>query len=114
MSIFEESIGEMLMQAFPQATIKSQYLVKYMGQDLFFDFYLPSINLLVECQGEQHYKYVPHFHGSKAAYKLHAQRDALKREWAKINKIHLYEISYKQQPQNAVQLFDDIYDRMEL
>jgi hypothetical protein len=114
MSDFEEYIGDLLAEAFSQATIKPQFTVNYMNQLLFFDFYIPALNLLVECQGEQHYKYVPYFHGSKAEYKLHVQRDALKREWAKQQKITLYEIPFNKRPKSAAQLFNEIYEELEL
>jgi hypothetical protein len=114
MSEFEENIEGLLMQAFPQATIKSQYLVRYMGQELFFDFYIPSMNLLIECQGQQHYKFVPHFHGSQSEFKKYAWRDSLKREWANKEKIFLYEIPYNKQPSTAAELFNEVYERMDL
>ncbi len=114
MSDFEEKVGEMLSEAFPQATIKSQYMITYMGQQLFFDYYLPAFNLLVECQGRQHYKYVPHFHGNKQEFKRHQYRDSLKKEWAKKNRLSLFEVPYDDLPENAVVLFDRIYDEMDL
>ena len=64
---------------------------------LSYDFYIPSMDILIECQGEQHYKPSTYFHGENAeeAFADQQERDQLKREYAWENGYYLLEISYK-------------------
>lgn len=61
---------------------------------LSYDFYIPSMDILIECQGEQHYKPVD-FMGGAERFDIQQERDQLKREYAWQNGYYLLEISYK-------------------
>lgn len=63
------------------------------GKYLPFDFFLPDHNLLIEYDGEQHFKEVAYFGGAK---KLASQqrRDARKNAYAEENNIRLLRIPY--------------------
>lgn len=61
---------------------------------LSYDFYLPQYNLLIECQGGQHYFPVPRLGGVDFLEKQQ-EHDRRKREYAKLHNIELYEINYK-------------------
>lgn len=68
------------------------------GRKLSYDFYLPTYNLLVEYQGEQHKKPVV-FKGtnkktSLLSFKKQQEHDRRKCEYAKENNIELLEIWY--------------------
>lgn len=82
------------------------YRVEYSFPDLFghygkrqlrFDFAIfnndNSIRCLIECQGQQHYKPVDDF-GGEEALEEQAINDELKREYAKVHHIPLFEIPY--------------------
>lgn len=58
-----------------------------------FDFYIPSLNLVIEYQGEQHYHSIDFFGGSKRL-EDQQKRDNIKREYCKNNNIRLLEIPY--------------------
>lgn len=60
------------------------------GHVLRFDFYIPSINTLIEIQGEEHYEQyrVDYFEGNTL------EHDKLKREYCKNNNLKLIEIPY--------------------
>jgi len=75
---------------------KSQYIFEKCKniKVLPFDFYLPDKNILIEYDGEQHYKPVKHFGGKKTFIKTQ-KRDKIKNEFAKKEKINLIRISYK-------------------
>lgn len=60
---------------------------------LFFDFYLPEYNILIEYQGLQHYEPVGEF-GGQEVFKDVIRRDNIKREYSKANNIKLIEIPY--------------------
>ena len=61
-----------------------------------FDFYLPKENLLIEYQGEQHYRRSENFWGGKVALKKQKYHDKLKKKFCKKNYIRLLTISYKE------------------
>lgn len=64
---------------------------------LSYDFCIPSMNILIECQGQQHYEPTTFFHGenAKEGFADQQERDRLKREYAQQNGYLLLEISYK-------------------
>lgn len=101
----EEAVYAYLKALFPHALIHQQYHISINKQSLYFDFYIPSLGLMIECQGEQHYRFVPRFHGDKAGFKQHKLRDQLKRQWVKDNRKKLLEIPFNEMPGNASELF---------
>lgn len=60
---------------------------------LFYDFYLEKQNLLIECQGEQHYKPVEYF-GGEEKFKLQKYHDKLKKEYSLKHNYNFLEIPY--------------------
>lgn len=65
---------------------------------LSYDFYLPDYNILIEYQGEQHYKPVPFggdIENAKIKFRNQIKNDNIKRYYANTNNIKLIEISYK-------------------
>lgn len=58
-----------------------------------FDFYLPNQNILIEYNGEQHYK-VNEFFGGKEGFKAQKKRDKIKAKYCKENDIPLLIIPY--------------------
>jgi len=60
---------------------------------LYFDFYLPTLNVAIEYQGIQHYQVVKHF-GGEQGFKQRSKRDKIKEDWCKLNNIKLIEIPY--------------------
>lgn len=65
---------------------------------MFFDFYLPNDNLLIEYQGEFHdgipFKKNPNGIQTKQKWEEQKERDDIKRKWAKNHNIKLLEIWY--------------------
>lgn len=61
--------------------------------NLSYDFYIPNLNILIEFQGEQHYKPINYFGGEKQ-FEIQQEHDKRKREYAKDNGIKLIEIPY--------------------
>jgi very-short-patch-repair endonuclease len=104
-SSMEETIYAQLKTLFPHALIHQQYHISVEKQSLYFDFYLPNMGLVIECQGEQHYKFVARFHGDKSGFKQHKIRDLLKKKWVKDNKKKMLEIEYNAVPKSPAELF---------
>ena len=66
------------------------------GQVLYLDFFLPLHNLCIEVHGEQHYKFIPFYHGSSLGFAKSKKRDREKLEWCKINGIVVVEFPYNE------------------
>lgn len=58
-----------------------------------FDFYLPKQNLLIEYDGEPHFKEVEYL-GGKTGFELRKTNDNIKTEYAKNNNLNLLRIPY--------------------
>ena len=89
-------VYDVLRDIFPQARIFTEHYVNCEGNRLFFDYYLPQYNILVEVQGEQHYKYTPFFHGAPSDYRQAVKRDKLKQNYALANNFTLVIVDYNE------------------
>ena len=94
----KQSLGEQAILKFLiDKNIENERYKKY--NDLFdvnqlsYDFYIPSANLLIEFNGEQHY-YPIDYYGGEEAFKLQKKHDKMKKQYAKNNNIDLLIISY--------------------
>lgn len=74
--------------------IKYRELLGLGNGNLSYDFYLPDYNLLIECQGEQHERFIRGFHETEESFEKQLEHDRRKREYAKKNNIDLLEIWY--------------------
>lgn len=100
------SIGEQLV-----INILQKNEIPYEGQKTFkdlrkinnlsYDFYLPEYNVLVEYQGEQHFKPIKHFGGQKS-FEVQKEIDNIKRDYAYDNGYNLIEIPYTLREQEDI------------
>lgn len=65
------------------------------GQRLRFDFLLPQYDIIIECNGLQHYRPINFFGGEEGYNKRH-YLDDIKRQWAISNNYKVLEIKYKE------------------
>jgi very-short-patch-repair endonuclease len=76
-------------------------------QKLYLDFFIPQLMLAIECQGEQHQKYIHFFHKNSYRFIRSQQNDKEKAEWCKLNNITLvYVFSYQD-----LAMIERLYDR---
>lgn len=61
---------------------------------LSYDFYIPNFNLLIEYNGQQHYKLVSVFHKNEQDLEYQLKRDKLKKDYAERNGYKLLVIPY--------------------
>ena len=89
-SSLEESVLNLLLELFNPEDILKQYWFNDLIyiRKLKFDFYIKSKNLLIECQGRQHFLPIDYF-GGEAAFKEQKKRDILKFDYCENNKINL-------------------------
>lgn len=66
------------------------------GRQLPYDFELPEQKIIIEVQGHQHYKYIPHFHGSEMNFEYQTYKDNVKRKFAELNGYKVVYINYIQ------------------
>ena len=90
----EETIKKLLTKNNIEYEFQMRYPDLKDASLLSYDFYIPSNNLLIEYNGEQHYKWLTYFH--KGLHDFHRQlhHDWLKRKYARDNCINLLVIRY--------------------
>lgn len=96
-----KSNGEVLI-----ATALKELNIEYETQKIFddlkvksnlsYDFYLPKENILIEFQGQQHYKPIEKF-GGQEQFERQVQHDKIKKDYAQKNNYRFLEISYQDQ-----------------
>ena len=98
--ICNASSGEQLIISWLNSNgYKNAFYFQYFFEDckdkspLPFDFYVPEKNVLIEYQGEQHYKQIDHVGGRKE-FLLRKHHDWLKRRYAIKNNLKLLAIPY--------------------
>jgi|SRR5579884_1972750 len=89
MSKASEILLDILRSELHGYSIIPEYYVRYKGRKLFIDYYIPGLCLAVECDGEQHFKYVSAWHKTIEKFKDSVYRDRLKDQWANENHITL-------------------------
>jgi hypothetical protein len=90
-SLFQKSVGEYLKNRFPMQVILEEWPIPgKTGMSL--DFLILPIKIAIEVQGEQHIKFVKHFHGNIQGFKRQLERDKKKEDWCKENNIELIKL----------------------
>jgi len=105
-----KSVLASLTEAFPNTLIKDEEYVNYEGVRLFFDFYIPDLDVYIEVQGEQHTQFNKHFHASAAAFRGQKKRDRLKKEWIHDNDHVLVCVNYDEIPMDSTVLLGRILE----
>ncbi|KKN91287.1 hypothetical protein LCGC14_0221550 [marine sediment metagenome] len=70
-SQFQYDIGQQLTGQYPHDIIFEEVIIP--GDGFIIDFFIPSINLVIECHGLQHRQHIKHFHKTKREF--HCQQD---------------------------------------
>ena len=72
---------------------------------MFFDFFIKELSCFVECQGQQHTKFVKHFHGTKENFLGQKMRDNLKIDYVQKNNMYLIRVNYDEAVNKELILF---------
>ena len=97
MSYMATQAQSILIEMFPATPFKrvfDEHYLNYKKQKLFFDFFVPEINVFFEIQGRQHTEFVKHFHGDKSKFLGQKNRDVLKLEYVQLNDLYLVYLNY--------------------
>jgi very-short-patch-repair endonuclease len=102
-----DSYNQKIIDGFIIATFGDEDIIKEMTWDwfrnditnsyLYADIYIPSLNLAIEYDGEQHFKFIPFFHKTIEKFHEQQQRDILKNKLLKENHINLIRIKYNEE-----------------
>lgn len=82
-----------VQQIYPYQRIELEYNVAARG-GLFIDIYLPRLQLGFEYDGQQHFEYNEHFHGSRENFIQARRRDNKKDEECEKREIVLIRVAY--------------------
>ena len=78
---------DFLAETYPAIQILEEVVI---CDQMRLDFFIPILRVAIECQGEQHGRYTPHFHGvHKAAFYKSRSRDNNKARFCELNNITL-------------------------
>ena len=87
----------LLLEVYPTVQMLEEVSIPVSkGKTLFLDFYIPLHKLAIEVHGEQHYKYVSHYHGSRIGFAKSLSNDLDKDEWCQTNGIQLIVLPYNE------------------
>lgn len=97
MSKFADKMFACLKECFPYYRIVKEFYVNVDNHKYFFDFFIKELNVLIECHGEQHVKFVEHFHKDTVGFNRHKARDATKESYAAENNYTLVKFFYNEE-----------------
>lgn len=100
-SSYHKAARELIKSLFPMERIYEEVTLpgtstKVNKKALYADFFLPSLKIIIEVQGEQHYKFNAFFHKNKKEFYLAQARDRDKREFCTINDFTIVELPYSE------------------
>lgn len=93
---YNKSHGEVIIDTYLNKT-NIDYHRQFTFPDLpkrFFDFYIPSLNLAIEFDGQQHYEFIPFFHRTQENFEERKRIDKEKNQYCLDKKIKLLRIPY--------------------
>jgi len=96
-SSLHKKANELLLEIYPTIPILQEVDISLRrNQTLYLDFYIPMLKKAIEVHGEQHYKFVAHYHNNAMGFVKHKKRDREKQEWCEINNIQYIELPFNE------------------
>ena len=89
-SKFQKNVKDFLKDYWVHDIVFEEFRI--VGTRLSLDFYNANKKIAVEVQGDQHVRYVKHFHKNRLKYLEQLKRDQKKLDFCEINDIKLVEI----------------------
>jgi hypothetical protein len=93
-SSYHLAARELLHRVYPVDTIAEEVALPGCATALYADFFLPLRRLMIEVQGEQHFRWIQHWQISKMDFLWAKGRDLQKRRWCEVNQFALVELPF--------------------
>jgi len=90
-----DALRAVVEKIFPNQIIELEHNVADRGS-LFIDIYLPALSIGFEYDGEQHFKYIEHFHGDRRGFANSRKRDLSKDDACVAKDITLVRVAYNE------------------
>lgn len=91
-----KEVVNILKRDCPGWNISQNHSIKIDDKTLYADIYCNSpFNFIIEIHGQQHYKFVKHFHGNMQNFKMAQSNDQLKKDWCEMNGFCYIEVPVK-------------------
>lgn len=88
---------QLLNKIYPTLQVLEEIPIHVRRSDvLYLDFYIPMIKKCIEVHGEQHYKFIGHYHGNRLNFLKAKKRDNEKKDWCELNNIEHIELRFDQ------------------
>lgn len=96
-SNLHKTANQLLISIYPTITFLQEVGIPLRrNETLYLDFYVPLLKKAIEVHGEQHYKFVAHYHNNAMGFIKHKKRDNEKKEWCEINGIEYIELPFNE------------------
>ena len=89
-SQFQYDVGQQLVEQYPHDVIFEE--VRVPDDGFILDFFIPSLDLVIEVHGKQHTEHVRYFHKTRQEFHKQQDIDQRKRDWCELNGFRLLEI----------------------
>jgi very-short-patch-repair endonuclease len=89
-SQFQYEIGQQLTEKYPHDVIFEEVIIP--GDNFILDFFIPSLDLVIEVHGKQHIEHIKHFHKTIKEFHKQQDTDQRKRDWCELNGFRLVEL----------------------
>ena len=87
--------GQIIQNYFPTAQVLEEVYIPF--EKFYLDFFIPTLKIVFEIQGQQHYEYNKFFFKNKTNFNNAKLRDFRKEKWCAINDITLYTVDTVEQ-----------------
>jgi len=102
---------EIVQQIYPNQRIELEHNIAPYG-GLYLDIYLPRLNVAFEFDGEQHFKFIEHFHGTAQNFIVARKRDLRKDDLCEEQGITLIRVAYNE-PLTREHIVDKIEEALD-
>jgi hypothetical protein len=96
-STYHLTARKLLQEIYPTILVYEEVTIPIRNREVaYLDFYIPMLNMCIEVNGEQHFKYVPFFHKSIGGFVAQKRKDNEKSLWCEQNNIQIINLNYSE------------------